>query len=80
MKYKKSTGATPLRQENDKTFSDKQEQGGLLPYVRPRMDIHYVVLENSIMASSIAINNTSGNVKEDWGNENNYNNDINFTN
>lgn len=64
-------------EKGDKTFSQKDIK---LSYLKPNFEIYYVCLESSITASSIQAQNMTGEVQEDWGDENNYSSDIEFTN
>ncbi len=78
MNYKNKKKATSLFQRGDKTSDQRLRKGPLACYIRPNVDVCYVTLESSVAAASAQVKNSSGDAKEDWGDENNYNDDINF--
>ncbi len=78
MKQRNEKETTPLNEGVDHTPNRGSTKDHLPPYIRPSVEISYVTLENGIAACSAQVNNSSGEVKEDWGAENEYNNDINF--
>ncbi|MBP1616755.1 MAG: hypothetical protein H6Q14_582 [Bacteroidetes bacterium] len=79
MKSRNKKKAKSIFERGDKT-SNQSLRKKTLPYIPPNVDVYYVTLESGIAAASAQVKNSQGDVKEDWGDENNYNNDINFTN
>jgi hypothetical protein len=80
MIYKNNKKTAILCKPQDKASDLNPKKETAIRYICPSVEVHYVALENGIATCSAQVNNSSGEVKEDWGDENNYNNDINFIN
>lgn len=78
MENKNTQAPTHACKKSNPTSEMKDQDRTANPYCPPKMEISYVALESGIAACSVAVNNSPGEVKEDWGDENYYDNDINF--